>query len=335
MKIIIPMAGNGSRLRPHTLTIPKPFIPIAGKPIVERLLNEIIDLLKEIQIQEICFIIRTGDQEGQKSLVEIGKKLKIKICFFFQEQPLGTAHALFCAKKAFSGPIIIAFADTLFKTKFNLNFNSQGAIWIKKVKDPSAFGVAKLDENKYIKELKEKPTSFFSDLALIGIYYFKEGQNLKNELELLDFKPDKKQEYQLTVVLEKLINKGIKLSSVEVDEWMDCGNKTATLSANHRILEFEYGTKNFIHPKAKIIDSLIVSPCFIGENASIENSKVGPFVSVGQHTKIQNSNISHSLIQDHTLIAQSNLSNSMIGNHATCIDLSKEISLGDYSSFAF
>lgn len=335
MKIIVPMAGRGSRLRPHTLTVPKPLIPIAGKPIVERLVEDIVKVAGQ-SIDEIAFIIGDFGEEVKESLLKIANKLGAKGRVYIQDEPLGTAHAIKCAEQSMSGDVVIAFADTLFRADFVLDTTSDGVIWVKKVEDPSAFGVVKLDDYGFITDFVEKPKEFVSDLAIIGIYYFKSAENLMIEInQIMKDNVLIGGEYQLTTALENLRQKGAKFSLGKVDDWMDCGNKNATVETNGKILEYEREVMENHPQSAKIENSLIIPPCFIGENVVVKNSKIGPYVSLGNNTKVNNSNIDNSLIQENTLIDHGNLSNSMIGNSASYFGVSREISLGDYSVLDF
>ncbi len=331
MKIIVPMAGKGSRLRPHTLTVPKPLIPIAGKPIVQRLVEDIAKVVDE-KIDEIAFIIGDFGIEIEKKLQAIGDRLGAKVSIYHQLEALGTAHAIHCARESMEGPVIIAFADTLFRADFQLDKHSDGVIWVKKVENPSAFGVVKLDEYGVIEDIVEKPQTFVSDLAIIGIYYFKDADKLMSEVNyLIDNDVRVGNEYQLTDALDNLRAKGAKFTLGKVDDWMDCGNKDATVETNSKILEYEK-EEMANHPlSAKIVNSLIIPPCFIGENVEVTNSKIGPYVSLGNGTKIDSSNIENSLIQEDTVIAHGNLNNSMIGNSAKYFGVSSALSLGDYS----
>ncbi|KMQ68070.1 nucleotidyltransferase [Chryseobacterium sp. FH2] len=335
MKIIVPMAGRGSRLRPHTLTVPKPLIPIAGKPIVQRLVEDIAKVAGE-EIEEVAFIIGDFGPEIEKSLIQIAEKLGAKGSIYYQNDPLGTAHAIKCAEESMTGNVVIAFADTLFRADFQLDKNSDGVIWVKSVEDPSAFGVVKLDNYGFITDFVEKPTTFVSDLAIIGIYYFNSAEKLMDEINYImnnDIKNGG--EYQLTTALENLRAKGAKFSLGKVNDWMDCGNKNATVETNSKILAYETEEMSQYPASAVIENSLIIQPCFIGENVKISNSKVGPGVSLGNNTIIVNSNIENSLIQENTTINHGNLSNSMIGNSAQYFGVAREISLGDYSVLDF
>ncbi|WP_392437600.1 sugar phosphate nucleotidyltransferase [Cruoricaptor ignavus] len=335
MKIIVPMAGRGSRLRPHTLTVPKPLIPIAGKPIVQRLVEDIAKVAGE-KIDEIAFIIGDFGTEVEESLVKIAESLGAKGSVYVQNEPLGTAHAIKCAEDSMQGDVVVAFADTLFRADFTLDKNSDGVIWVKKVENPSAFGVVKLDDYGFITDFVEKPKQFVSDLAIIGIYYFQSAEKLMSEINyLIDNDIKEGGEYQLTTALENLRQKGAKFSLGKVDDWMDCGNKNATVETNGKILEYEKDEFSNLPENAKIENSLIIPPCFIGEGVEITNSKIGPYVSLGKGTKVINSNIDNSLIQDKTVIDHGNLSNSMIGNNAQYYGVAREISLGDYSVLDF
>jgi len=335
MKIIVPMAGRGSRLRPHTLTAPKPLIPTAGKPIVQRLVEDIAKVAGE-EIEEVAFIIGDFGPEIEKSLLQIAEKLGAKGSIYYQNEPLGTAHAIKCAEQSMSGNIVIAFADTLFRADFVLDKNSDGVIWVKSVEDPSAFGVVKLDNYGFITDFVEKPKSFVSDLAIIGIYYFNSAEKLMDEINyLMDNDIKNGGEYQLTSALENLRAKGAKFTLGKVNDWMDCGNKNATVETNSKILAYEQEAMSHFPASAQIENSLIIPPCFIGENVKISNSKVGPGVSLGNNTVVINSNIENSLIQENTKINHGNLSNSMIGNSAQYFGVAREISLGDYSVLDF
>ena len=331
MKIIIPMAGWGSRLRPHTIKIPKPMVKIAGKPIVQRLVENLSESVSG-KIDEINFIIRKEfGQETEDKLMEVAKAMGTKGIISYQENPEGTAHAIYCAKESLKGNVIVAFADTLFKTDFKIDTSKDGVIWVNKIDDPSAFGVVKLDANNIITDFVEKPTEFVSDLAIIGIYYFKSGEDLKTEIEyLLDNKIKEKGEYQLTNALEALKQKGAKFVPGEVIEWLDCGNKNACIYTNQRVLEINKNFEKFVFSK-NLKNATIIEPCFIGENVVIENSVVGPHVSIGNGTEIKNAIIKNTIIQENTVIDGRILEDSMIGSFVKLLNAKEDLSLGDYS----
>lgn len=332
MKIIVPMAGRGSRLRPHTLTVPKPLIPIAGKPIVHRLVEDIAGVLNQA-IEEIAFIIHKDfGTQVEQDLVAIAEKLGAKGSIYYQEQPLGTAHAIMSAKDSMSGPIVVAYADTLFRADFTLDTTADSVIWVKQVEDPSAFGVVQLDGDRIV-DFVEKPKEFVSDLAIIGIYYFKSGEALRDELQyLLDNNVVKGGEYQLTDGLENMKQKGLRFVPGKVDHWMDCGNKNVTVETNARMLGFLHQDgESLISASAKLENSTIIPPCFIGDDVILIDSTIGPNVSLGKATRVTNSTITNSLIQTHAHIKNAKLDNAMMGNHASFNGDFTSVSIGDYS----
>jgi glucose-1-phosphate thymidylyltransferase len=332
MKIIVPMAGRGSRLRPHTLTVPKPLVPVGGKPIVHRLVEDIATICSD-PVEEIGFVIGDFGAEVEKELIAVAEKLGAKGKIYYQDKPLGTAHAVLCAEELLTGPVVVAFADTLFKADFRIDPSDDGILWVKQIEDPSAFGVVKLDNQGRIIDFVEKPQTFVSDLAMIGIYYFKEGSALKQELNyLIENDVIKGGEYQLPDALRRLTEKGTLFKPGTVEEWLDCGNKPVTVHTNQRVLEFDRERNvAMVSPTAKILDSVIIPPCFIGEGVSISNAVIGPHVSLGQNTSVSNSVISNSIIQSNTRIENANLKNAMIGNHTKILKRAQDLSLGDYS----
>jgi glucose-1-phosphate thymidylyltransferase len=333
MKIIVPMAGRGSRLRPHTLTVPKPLIPIAGKPIVHRLVEDIAGVINQ-EIEEIAFIIHKDfGKQVEVELIAIAEKLGAKGTICYQNEALGTAHAILCAKESMQGPIVVAYADTLFRADFSLDTSADSVIWVKQVEDPSAFGVVQLNENNQIVDFVEKPKEFVSDLAIIGIYYFKSGETLRAELQyLLDNNVVKGGEYQLTDALENMKVKGLKFVPGKVDEWMDCGNKNVTVETNTRLLGFLHSDgENLVDSSVVCENSTIIPPCFIGENVKLVNATVGPNVSLGYGCLVQNATIKNSLVQNQSTIKNAHLDNAMIGSFASFDGNFTSISIGDYS----
>jgi glucose-1-phosphate thymidylyltransferase len=332
MNIIIPMAGLGKRLRPHTLTTPKPLLPIAGKPIVHRLVEDIAKVCPE-KIDKIGFIIHPSfGKEIEESLKAIAKEVGAEGKIFYQEQALGISHALLFAKELFKGKTIVAFADTLFKADFKLDTTRDGIIWVQKVEDPSQFGVVRLNEKGEIIELVEKSATFVSDLAIIGIYFFKDGEALAKEMQyLIDNDIKEKGEYQFTTALQGLNKKGAVFIPGQVKEWLDCGNKNVTVQTNQRYLEFIKDQK-LVSDTAKLINSVIIPPVFIGKGAIVENSVVGPYVSLGDDSTISDSRVYNSIIQKNTKVSKTVLENSLLGNFAIFEGKSTDLSLGDYST---
>jgi glucose-1-phosphate thymidylyltransferase len=326
------MAGMGKRMRPHTLTTPKPLLPIAGKSIVQRLAEGIAKVCME-PINEIAFVIGPDfGEKVEKTLLKIAASLGAKGIINYQEEALGTAHAVYSAVQSLNGPVIVAFADTLFRADFKLDTSKDGIIWVQKVDDPRPFGVVKINDDNKITDFVEKPVEFVSDLAIIGIYFFRDGEVLRKEIEyLLDHDIKEKGEYQLTNALENMKNKGMEFIPGKVVEWLDCGNKDATVFTNQRILA-NTTDEELISPDSEFMNSKIIEPCFIGKGVKLIDSTVGPFVSVGNNTIISNSVISNTIILEHTKIDNATLTNSMIGNHVNYDGKSNQISLSDYST---
>ena len=329
------MAGRGSRLRPHTLTIPKPLIPVAGVPIVEQLVRDIAGVVNQ-PIKEVAFII--GDPaffgaEIVKQLLKIATDIGAKGTIYRQLKPQGTGHAIMCAEPSLSGPAVVAYADTLIRAQFSLDPKADSIIWVKKVKQPEAYGVVQLNDQGAITQLAEKPKEFVSNLAVIGIYYFKEIGKLKAALQsVLDEKLTHGGEYQINDGIKRLMAAGDLFLPGEVEAWMDCGNKQITLETNTKMLGFmEAEGKELIHPTAVIENTTVVPPCYIGPKAHLKNVTIGPGVSVGSGTIIENTTISHSLIQNNSNISNAILDQAMIGNHVTFDGKFTQISIGDYT----
>jgi glucose-1-phosphate thymidylyltransferase len=332
MKIIVPMAGRGSRLRPHTLTVPKPLVHVAGKPIVHRLVEDIAEMCDD-NIEEIAFIIGDFGKEAEAELLMVAEKLGAKGSVFYQKEPLGTAHAVLCASEKLSGPVIVAFADTLFKAEFKISEKQEGIIWVKQIDDPSAFGVVKMNQEGAITDFIEKPKEYVSDLAMIGIYYFKSGESLKTELDyLIDNDLRKGGEYQLPDALRRLTEKGTSFIPGKVTHWLDCGNKNATVETNQSVLNFEKekGTL-LVNTESELTESIIIEPCFIGKGAKITRSVIGPHVSVGAKSEITDSIVSNSIIQQNTLVSNMNFKDSMIGAQSKVNGTTRNLSIGDYT----
>jgi len=324
------MAGLGKRLRPHTLTTPKPLLPIAGKPIVQRLVEDIAKVLDE-KIEEIAFVIGEFGKDVEKQLIAIAQSVGATGKIYYQREALGTAHAILCAEPALQGKVVVAYADTLFRADFKLEDNKEGIIWVSKVENPEQFGVVKLTGDGSIEGFYEKPKQFVSDEAIIGIYYFRDGAYLRSELQyLLDKKITTGGEYGITDGLQNMMKKGTKFHTETVSEWLDCGNKTAILATNKRVLEILSDNENLLSPQADILDALIIEPCYIAPGAVITNSVIGPFVSIGEKTTIRNSVIRETIVQHNSTIENKLIENSLIGSFTTIQGKYDQLSLGDY-----
>ena len=330
MNIIIPMAGWGSRLRPHSLTVPKPMMPVAGRPIVEGLCKSLVKLVGQVDI--LHFVIREDfGEDVERSLHDIASKLRAECRIDYQTEPLGTAHAILCASSSLEGEVIIGFADTLFEATFDLDPSADATIWVKKVKDPRAFGVVNLDANNRIESFEEKPQEPKSDLAIIGIYHFKDASNIRNAMQrLVDNDLRSNGEYQLTDALEELRQKGTIFVPGVVNHWMDCGNKDITVKSNAQMLDIHAKNGELIM-EGEVHNSVLIQPVFIPKGCVIENSVVGPHVTLGRDSHVKNSVVSNCLIQHKSQIINGNIKDSMIGSNCVIQGRASDLSVGDYT----
>jgi glucose-1-phosphate thymidylyltransferase len=332
------MAGRGSRLRPHSLTVPKPMLPVAGAPIVAQLVNEIAKVVDQ-PIEEVAFILGDPAFFGpsiEEELIHVAQALGAKASIYRQLEPLGTGHAVMCAADSLSGPIIVAYADTLIRTDLSLDPSVDGMIWVKKVENPKAYGVVKMNDKNQITALVEKPQEFISDWAVIGIYYFKEGAAIKAELAKSMAQARKKgEEFLLNEGILSMMDKGAVFTPGAVNEWMDCGQPKITLQTNAKMLDILTAEGQKLVAEDVILEnSQIIPPCYIGPGVVLKNTTVGPHTAVGEGTQIENSTISNSLVQKHSVIQNAQFKEAMIGNHVRFNGNFNFVSIGDFSELS-
>ena len=328
------MAGLGKRMRPHTLTTPKPLIKIAGKSIVQRIVEEVNKAVKE-KITDIAFVVGHFGMDVENELRETAKSVGAKAKIYYQDQALGTAHAVYCAAPMLTGKVVIAFADTLFNSDIVIDARAESIIWVKKVQSPEHFGVVVTGKNDLITDFIEKPTKPVSDMAIIGIYYFKEAQKLRKMIKyLLDNKIKGNNEYQLTDALEMLKNEGMKIKTAMVNEWLDCGNVKATLAAHARVLELVGKKEKMIGKNLKLINSVIVEPCYIGNNVKLQHTVVGPYVSLEDNVTINHSVIKHAIVRQNSIITNATLHECFVGSNAEITGGGNSIDISDYSKIS-
>ncbi len=335
MNIIIPMAGWGTRLRPHTLTIPKPLVKVAGKSIVERLVEKIKESLAG-QAREVVFVIKPEfGKETEENLLQIAKNLELKPHIRYQKDALGTAHAVYMARDFLSGPVFIAYADTLYDGMPQWKEEDEAVILVKKVENPSQFGVVTVDEEGYIKHFVEKPEKFVSDLAIIGMYYFKNGEDLLEEISfLLENDIRKSGEFQLTDALIALLQKGMRFKASPVDVWMDFGNKDAVIKSMKYILDKDRETgRQLVSPRARLVDTELIQPVYVADGVEIQGGKIGPYVCVEKGSKLSGCELRHTIVGENTEMENARLHHSMIGNHVKIKFPFSSLSIGDYSKF--
>ena len=335
MKLIIPMAGRGSRLRPHTFTTAKPLVKIAGKSILAQLIKDAVKLVNE-PIEEMAFIVGDESFFGDQIIQELkllAKKYNSTAIIYRQLTPLGTGHAIMCAEKSLSGKALIIYPDTLIKTNETFDKNADAVIWTKEVENPEAYGVVKLNSEGNVTALVEKPTEPVSNYAVIGLYYFKEISQLKRQLQkVIDENLMNSGEYQINDGLLKMMSDGKIFKVGKVSAWLDCGNVKSSINSNKEMLNFHSSDDlQLVSANAKLINSNIIEPVFIDDNVVIENSTVGPHVSIYKETKIYNSIIENSIIGQDTQVLNADFKNSMIGNNCKYDGNYKSINIGDFS----
>lgn len=324
MQAIIPVAGIGSRLKPHTYSTPKVLLNVGGKPI----LGHILDKLSEEGIKKATFVIgHLGDMI--KDFVQ-GNYSSFKSDFVEQEEMLGLGHAIYTALPTIDEKeIFIILGDTIFDVNLKGVFKKRkSALGVKEVEDPRRFGVA-VTENGIIKKVVEKPQNPVSKLALVGLYYFCDSESLSKSLKLLvDKNIRTKNEYQLTDAIQLMIEDGEEFTTFPVDGWYDCGKPETLLSTNHFLLQRDGKYKKY---KGVVINS----PVFIAKDANVINSVIGPDTSIDKGAVVENSIIKNSIIGSNAKVTNAILENSIIGNNSIIKGSYKRLNSGDSSEIEF
>ena len=320
MKVIIPVAGKGTRLRPHTFTTPKPLIQVAGKAII----SHVIESIQDLDIDEVILVI---SPEGEAIVSFVREKYPFKVGFVYQEESLGLGHAIYMAKEMVNKNegVAVILGDTIIEVELPRKRKIEDFIAVKKVSDPRRFGVVLMNEKGQIKKVVEKPDTPVSDLAIVGLYYFGNAELLFDSLEYI-IKNDirTKGEYQLTDAIARMIDQGWKAKPLFVKEWYDCGTVNALLETNKILLQ-KY------HREVEFPGSLVIPPCYFDEGVVIENSLIGPYVTIGKRAKISNAIISNSIIGEEAEVENITITGSLIGKRAYLKGVFKRVNLGDYS----
>jgi len=331
MKLIIPMAGEGKRLRPHTLTKAKPLVHVAGKPLIAH----ILDKYKKLPIEEVLFIVGDFQEEVQKY---IKKNYSFKAKYITQHEKRGNAHAISLVRSYVKpeDDIGIIFADTIFDTDFSImkkikqgKVDADGVIWVKEVIDPERFGVV-IREGKYISKIVEKPSTPISNEAIIGWYYFKRAKPLFDAIDyIISNDIMTKGEYYLSDAIQMLINNNSKLISEVTDIWLDCGTAETLLETNKVLL------KNNHNVRSRPQNSIIVKPVNIEKGAVIKNAIIGPNVSIAAGAIVENAIVTDSIINDIAVIHDAVLDHSIIGSKAVVKGGSNCLNIGDNSEIVY
>lgn len=320
MKAIIPVAGAGTRLRPHTHSTPKVLIELAGKPIIGHILSQ----LEGLPIDEVIMVV---GQKGEMIKDYVDSHYKFRTCFIVQEEAKGLGDAIYLTKAAVgSSPALIILGDTIFKADFGTILDKPTSlIGVKEVEDPRRFGVVESDGRR-ITRLVEKPEHPKSKLAIVGIYLIKEMAGLYQAIETLYHRKLRtKGEYQLTDALQVMLEQGTEMETFPVDGWYDCGKPETLLETNRTLLEMG-GFKPPSYP-----GSVIIPPVFIDPTTKVENSIIGPHVSIAAGCHIKQTVVSESIIGSKTLVERALLQGSLLGDNATIRGKQARLNVGDDS----
>jgi glucose-1-phosphate thymidylyltransferase len=332
MKVVIPVAGVGTRLRPHTYTQPKPLMPVAGKPII----RFIVDKFVECGLRKFVFVIGYLGDKIRNFIETTYPDLEAE--FVYQEHREGSGHAIWVARELLEDEeeIVIAFGDTIFEADMkHLLESSYSCIGVKKVNDPREFGVADLDDAGFVVRLVEKPRIPKSNMAIVGLYKIREVTALLKAIDYL-VRHDVRTlgEIQLTDALEYLLQKGVKLQSLPVSNWFDCGRREVLLETNAMLLrQSAYATDAFNLPEFD--NTIIIHPVAIGRDCQIANSIIGPNVTIGDNVRIESSIIKESLIGSFASLQDAVLRQSVIGSDATVKGMNLSLNIGDNTEIAF
>ncbi len=324
MKAIIPVAGIGTRLRPHTHTAPKGLLHVAGKPI----LGHILDALKHVRIDEVTFIIGFM---GEQIVDYVKKNYKFKSEFIEQKELKGLGYAIWLANQEIKGnkPILIVLGDTIFETDLSPVLKGKfDALGTKRVEDPRRFGIVEMRRG-FARRLVEKPDKPTSNQAVVGVYYIKSTETFRESLEEMITKGIMtKEEYQLTDALQLMIDKGVKFKTFEIKSWCDCGRPETLLETNRHLL-------SKVKSIRKLTGSVIIPPVFVAKTAKVKNSILGPYVSIAHKAVIENSIIRDSIISERAEVSNSRLQSSLIGNSAQVNGVYHQLNVGDSSEVGY
>jgi glucose-1-phosphate thymidylyltransferase len=318
VKVIIPVAGEGTRLRPHTFSAPKPLLSVAGKPILAHVLDPVLPLKPE----EVIFVVGyKGDMIEQW----VRANYSFPVRFVAQDKLLGLGYAVNMAMPFVTDePLLIILGDTIVQCDLE-DFTSYGdyVLGVRKVEDPKRFGIAVLKDGTIV-DLEEKPERPKSDLAVIGLYYFKHSAPFKKALnDHVVSGHTVRGEIQLTDALHDLIERGETCLPYEVTAWYDCGKRETMIATNRHLLDqMESGA---------LEGATIVPPVYIDQEVVAKNATIGPYVSLARGARIINSEISHAIVGSDTTIENSHLNNSLVGNNVSIYGASGQLNVGDWS----
>ncbi|MDD3825559.1 MAG: sugar phosphate nucleotidyltransferase [Anaerolineae bacterium] len=326
MKVIIPLAGFGKRMRPHTWSKPKPLVNIAGKPVLGHVLDKLADL--DVEVDELIFIVGWLGEQIEEYYTAAGYPYPAR--YVEQRELLGQAHAIWLAREALEGPALIIFVDTIFEADLcDLETSGlDGVLYVREVDDPRRFGVAILDDEGMVTRLVEKPAGMDNRLAVVGVYYVHDSERLIRAIEeLMERNIQTKGEYYLADAFSLMIEEGARFGVREVSVWEDTGTPQAVLQTNRYLLE--HGSDN--GGKVAAYNSVIIPPVYIADSARVEHSIVGPYVTVAEHAVVRNSIVRDSIIGEAAYLDCTMLEGSLIGHEAVVRERARVLNVGDSS----
>ncbi len=326
IKIVIPMAGLGTRLRPHTWSKPKQLISVAGKAVLDHVLDTLSSLYDQQDIELINIVGYLGDQIE----AYIRKRYpQLKSHFVIQEDPRGQSHAIYLARQYLSGPMMIVFADTLIEAdlSFLSEERAEAVVWVKPVPDPRRFGVAKVGPDGWVAEIIEKPQSMENNLAVVGFYYFESAEDLISAIETqMERGLALKGEYYIADAINIMLERGLKLRTQIVDVWMDAGTSSALLETNRYLLDNGRSNNAEAETREGVV---VVPPVFIHPTAEVLNSVIGPHVSLGAGCRVESSILRDSILEDEAMVTDVILEGSLVGRCAKIRRRAGVINAGD------
>jgi glucose-1-phosphate thymidylyltransferase len=331
--IAIPMAGFGTRMRPQTWSKAKPLIALAGKTVLDYVLGQFTALEKTHELDYV-FIVGPNQFDQVKAYADQHHKEKT-IHYVIQEEMRGQSDALHLAKEFLKGPMLMSFSDTLIETGFDVLNQDEldGIVWVKKVADPRRFGVAEVGSDGMVKRLIEKPTEIANNLALVGFYFFKEGAQLMNAIETQKAQGIQlKGEYFLSDAVSLMLKSGAKMRTSEIEVWLDAGLPSALLETNRHYLSHGHDTQDAAR---RFPAACIVPPVFIHPEAMVENSVVGPHVSIGKGCRISGVVIKDSVIDTDTTVENMLLQGSILGKNVQVNGKAISANLGDNTTIIY
>ncbi|MBN1266224.1 MAG: NTP transferase domain-containing protein [Anaerolineales bacterium] len=330
MKIVIPMAGYGKRLRPHTWSKPKPLVSVAGKTVLGHVLDQFATLP---DIEEVIFIVGyLGDQVGEYVQTHYPH---LKTRFVEQHEMSGQSHAIWLAREGLSGPMLMVFVDTLIEADLSTipQETADAVAWVKEVPDPRRFGVAETDAQGIVHKLVEKPENMSNNLALVGFYYFKESADLLLAIKKqMDTDKSLKGEYYLADAINIMLEEGMNMRVERVDVWEDCGKPDALLQTNRYLLEHGRDNSEEAGQRESVV---VIPPVYIDPTATVEASVIGPHVSIGASCTITRSIMRETIVDSESTVNDAVLEKSLIGREAEVCGSSQSLNVGDSSELHF